>query len=104
MKQAPDFDSNNDYAVSMNELSQQRFDQLASAAAKISTVLPEIAGVTVYGSVARGEATAQSDVDLFVLVEPTNRKVSPQSSRHLPKVLPWIIENQFLPGTSIFQS
>lgn len=54
------------------ELSQQRIKMAAQAALEMQVSLPGFLGVTAFGSTARGEARPDSDVDLFILVEPNN--------------------------------
>jgi hypothetical protein len=51
------------------ERSAQMLDTVARTAEELARQLPEIVGVTVFGSVARGEARADSDVDAMVFVE-----------------------------------
>jgi hypothetical protein len=56
--------------VSSQELSAQRIGDLGATARELSITTPEFVGMTLLGSVARGEATPESDVDIFVFIKP----------------------------------
>jgi len=46
---------------------------LETVASELSTTLPEYRGMTVFGSVARGQAKEGSDADIFVYIEPSEQ-------------------------------
>jgi hypothetical protein len=58
-----------DAEFSGQEFSLQQLDRLSSAFRDLAVTKPEIAGFTCYGSVSRGEAGPDSDVDMFAFVE-----------------------------------
>ena len=58
--------------LSRQELSTERVRLLTEAAGSMATSIPEFMGMTLFGSTARGEARPNSDVDIFVLVNPDN--------------------------------
>jgi hypothetical protein len=52
------------------EISRERIFKLGEVGQLLATTLPGYIGMTLYGSTARGEATADSDIDLFAFIDP----------------------------------
>ena len=70
--------------ISSPELSLERLNQLTAIAASIHKEVPEFMGMTAFGSVVRGEARPDSDVDICVFMELSASEQSPQSN---PRIL-----------------
>lgn len=77
-----DSSANMDPQISSEALSHLRISQLDAASESLHVELPEYIGMTVFGSIARLEATPDSDADLFVFLRPGDE----YNLQHEPRV------------------